>query len=47
MDEDVEEEPTYVDMKKWASAPSWEHLVHHIDTVERTDDGKLYVYFQL
>lgn len=46
MDEDAEDS-SYVDMKKWENAPSWEHLVDHIDTVERTEDGKLFVYFQL
>ncbi|KAI0369128.1 hypothetical protein BV20DRAFT_968304 [Pilatotrama ljubarskyi] len=37
----------YTDMRKWADAASWEHLVKSIDTVERTDDGDLYVYFTL
>lgn len=46
MDEDVTEEP-YASMKRWSDATSWEHLVDHIDTVEKTEDGKLYVYFQL
>lgn len=45
MDEDVPGD--YTNMRKWRDSPSWEHLVHHIDTVERTDDGKLYCYFQL
>ncbi|KAI8969377.1 hypothetical protein BD414DRAFT_518579 [Trametes punicea] len=42
MDEDV-----YIDMRKYKDASSWEHLVESIDTVERTDDGELYVYFTL
>ena len=46
MDEDEDDEK-YEDMRKWKDAHSWEHLVDHIDTVERQDDGKLYVYFRL
>ncbi|CAL1715214.1 unnamed protein product [Somion occarium] len=34
-------------MKKWLDAASWEHLVDTIDTVERTKDNELYVYFTL
>ncbi|KAI0358009.1 hypothetical protein OH77DRAFT_1518764 [Trametes cingulata] len=44
LDEDGQ---TYVDMRKWKDAASWEHLIKSIDTVERTDDGDLYVYFTL
>ena len=44
MDEDDE---NYEDMKRWKDTPSWAHLVDHIDTVERQEDGKLYVYFRL
>ncbi|PCH44429.1 hypothetical protein WOLCODRAFT_139005 [Wolfiporia cocos MD-104 SS10] len=43
-DSDVE----LIDMKtKYAGAATWEHLVDHIDTVERGDDDELYVYFTL
>lgn len=45
MDEDPVQE--FGDMRKWKDTPSWEHLVDHIDTVEKTEDGKLWVYFQL
>ncbi|KAH9857246.1 hypothetical protein C2E23DRAFT_807144 [Lenzites betulinus] len=44
MDED---DDTYVDMRKWKDATSWEHLVESIDTVERTESGDLFVYFTL
>ncbi|KAJ3555485.1 hypothetical protein NM688_g2549 [Phlebia brevispora] len=44
MDEDEE---TYQDMSKWKDAKSWAHLVDSIDTVEKMEDGKLYVYFRL
>ena len=45
----AEDEPKedYVSMKQWKDAPSWAHLVHHIETVERTEDGQLWVYFVL
>ncbi|KAI0794104.1 hypothetical protein C8Q74DRAFT_1365627 [Fomes fomentarius] len=44
---DKDEEDEYADMKQWAEATTWEHLIESIDTVERTDDGELYVYFTL
>ncbi|KAK7687784.1 hypothetical protein QCA50_009003 [Cerrena zonata] len=34
-------------MDKWMDAPSWEHIVEAIDTVERTRQNELYVYFTL
>ncbi|KAI0079104.1 hypothetical protein K474DRAFT_1659601 [Panus rudis PR-1116 ss-1] len=34
-------------MTKWHHLETWEHIVESIDTVERTDDGELYVYFTL
>ena len=42
-----EDDERYEDMRRWRDAPSWNHLVDHIDTVERQEDGKLYVYFRL
>ncbi|CDO69648.1 hypothetical protein BN946_scf184851.g36 [Trametes cinnabarina] len=44
MDEDDE---TFADMRRFKDAASWENLVESIDTVERTEDGNLYVYFTL
>lgn len=45
----AEEEPEegYVNMKQWKNAASWAHLVDHIETVERTEDNELLVYFVL
>ena len=34
-------------MKKHMKVPSWEELIDTIDTVEREDDGELYVFFTL
>lgn len=34
-------------MKKHMKVPSWEELIGTIDTVEREDDGELYVFFTL
>lgn len=34
-------------MGKHANSASWEHLVESVDTVERNEDGELYVYFTL
>lgn len=45
MDEDEGER--YGDMTKYKDLPSWEHLIEHIDTVERRDGGELIVYFKL
>ncbi|KAI0687142.1 hypothetical protein C8T65DRAFT_712237 [Cerioporus squamosus] len=42
-----EDERIYTDMSKWKDATSWEHLVECIDTVERTEDNELIVYFTL
>ena len=44
--EDQDEEE-YTDMKKWKELSTWEHLVESIDTVERTDNHELLVYFTL
>jgi hypothetical protein len=47
-EEETEAEAKYVSMKKkWRNAPSWDHLVDHIETVERTSDGTLNVFFAL
>lgn len=46
-DPEEEEETQFASMKKWKQAPSWAHLVHHVETVERTRDGDLKVYFVL
>lgn len=45
--DEEEEVDDYADLRKWKTAESWEHIVDHVDTVERTDEGKLYVYFTL
>jgi chromobox protein 5 len=34
-------------IKKWGNLPSWERHVEAIDTVEKTDDGDLFIYFKL
>ena len=34
-------------MSKWMKTKSWEHIIKGVDTVERVDDGTLYVYFTL
>jgi hypothetical protein len=34
-------------IKKWGNLPSWERHIQAIDTVERTDDGDLFIYFKL
>lgn len=34
-------------IKKWGDLPSWEQHIEVIDTVERTDDGDLIIYFKL
>jgi hypothetical protein len=44
---DSEEDAPIGNMKKYMTVPSWEHLVADIDTVERTDNGSLDVYFRL
>ncbi|TCD71788.1 hypothetical protein EIP91_003131 [Steccherinum ochraceum] len=41
------EEEEFTDMRKWKTADTWEHIVERVETVERTDDGKLFVYFTL
>jgi hypothetical protein len=43
----VDEDMPVGDMKKYLAIPSWEHIVAHVDTVERTDGGLLEVYFTL
>lgn len=42
-----EEEDEYANMARWKKESSWEHIVDHINTVERTPDGDLFVYFTL
>jgi len=34
-------------IKKWGNLPSWERHIQTIDTVERMDDGDLFIYFTL
>ena len=34
-------------IKKWGKLPSWERHIQAIDTVERTDNGDLFIYFKL
>jgi len=34
-------------IKKWGGLPSWEQHLEDIDTVERTPDGDLFIYFKL
>ena len=34
-------------IKKWGGLPSWEQHLEDIDTVERTPDGELFIYFKL
>lgn len=34
-------------MTEYMTIPDWEPLVNIVDTVERSDDGDLYVYFSL
>ncbi|KAJ7132365.1 hypothetical protein C8R44DRAFT_48979 [Mycena epipterygia] len=44
--EPLPEEDEIGDMSKHMHVPAWDHLIRHIDTVERVDDT-LYVYFTL
>jgi hypothetical protein len=44
---DSDEDAPIGNMKRYMTVPSWEHLVAEIDTVERTDNGNLDVYFRL
>ncbi|TBU47544.1 hypothetical protein BD309DRAFT_468378 [Dichomitus squalens] len=44
---ELDEESTYADMSKWKDLATWEHLVQSIDTVERTENNTLLVYFTL
>ncbi|KZT09851.1 uncharacterized protein LAESUDRAFT_722001 [Laetiporus sulphureus 93-53] len=39
------DEEEFRDMKPYMRQATWEHLVDSIDTVERTEDGQLLVYF--
>ncbi|OCH96335.1 hypothetical protein OBBRIDRAFT_787417 [Obba rivulosa] len=41
------EDGIYVSMKNYQHMTTWEHIVQQIDTVERTNDGNLMVYFTL
>jgi hypothetical protein len=34
-------------IKKWKNLPSWERHVETIDTVEKTEDDVLFIYFRL
>lgn len=34
-------------IKKWGDLPSWEKHIEVIDTVERTEEGNLFIYFKL
>jgi hypothetical protein len=34
-------------IKKWGNLPSWERHIEAIDTVEKTEDGDLFIYFKL
>lgn len=45
-DQEDEDDEGFIDMSKY-NAETWDHLVDTIDTVERTDDDKLLVYFTL
>jgi len=47
MDVDESGPESYRDMKTWMSSATWEHIVDTIDTVERTSDDRLLVYFTL
>jgi len=42
-----EEEVTFGSMKKHMTIASWENLVETIDTIERGEEGDLYVYFKI
>lgn len=42
-----EEVVTFGSMKKHMTIASWENLVETIDTIERGDEGDLYVYFKM
>ncbi|KAG0698222.1 hypothetical protein DFH29DRAFT_942360 [Suillus ampliporus] len=44
---DDEEEIAIGSMKKHLTIASWENLVETIDTIERGEDGNLYVYFKI
>lgn len=39
--------PAYSGMDKYLTEKSWDHLVKRINTVERTENDELMVYFQL
>jgi len=34
-------------IKKWRNLPSWERHIETIDTVEKTEEGVLFIYFKL
>ena len=34
-------------IKKWGNLPSWERHIQTIDTVEKTEEGDLFIYFKL
>jgi len=42
-----EEDITVGSMKKHMTISSWENIVETIDTIERGEDGNLYVYFKM
>jgi hypothetical protein len=45
--EPIDDSVPYNNMDKWMTTKSWEHIVSVVDTVERTDEGGLDVYFTL
>ena len=47
MDVDEVNEDEVGMMEKYMDLESWEKLIKTIDTVEKGDDGQLYVYFTL
>jgi hypothetical protein len=46
-DENEDREVDIGGMDKYRTVPSWDHLISAIDTVERNEQGDLYVYFTL
>lgn len=39
-----EDETDYAVMEKYMGIPSWEDLIERIETIERGDGGKLFIY---
>jgi chromobox protein 5 len=46
-EQDVDDEITIGNMQQHMKTPSWEHLIAHIETVERTSENELDVFFKL